>query len=163
MEWLRGKLSEFFYSDMGNAGADGHCIRIMSKPGLTFPLLIYLSMDSGGAVIEQMKFVVFLNGRWFDLTALLNDVTDSEGNPDLKQAAASLLQSDLFSELLSAMAASESLMDFLKALALDVKNGETVVIPAEGLEKIDLSTGIMNQTVGGSGEPNNRKSRPKLP
>ena len=163
LEWLRGKVNEFFYSDTGNAGADGHCIRIMSRPGLTFPLLTYLSVDSGGAVIEQMKFVVFLNGRWFDLTALLNDVTDSEGNPDLKQAAASLLQSDLFSELLSAMAASESLMDFLKALALNVKSGETVAIPAEGLEKIDLSTGIMNQTLGGSEEPNNRKSRPKLP
>ena len=54
-------------------------------------------------------------------------------------------------------------MDFLKALALDVKSGETVEIPAEGLEKIDLSTGIMNQILTGSEEPNNRKSRPKLP
>ena len=54
-------------------------------------------------------------------------------------------------------------MDLLKALALDVKGGETVAIPAEGLEKIDLSTGIMNRTLGGSEEPNNRKSRPKLP
>ena len=162
-EWLRGKAEEFLYADMGNAGADGHCIRIMSRPGLTFPLLAYLSVDSGGAVIEQMKYVVFLNGRWFDLTALLNDVTDSEGNPDLKKAAAGLLRSDLFAELLNALIASKSPMDLLKALALDVKGGETVAIPAEGLEKIDLSTGIMNRTLGGSEEPNNRKSRPKLP
>ena len=163
LEWLRGRLKEFLYSDMGNAGADGHCIRIMSRPGLTFPLLTYLSVDSGGAVIEQMKYVVFLNGRWFDLTAILNDTTDSEGKPDLRKAAVSLLRSDLFSELLNTLAASQSPADVLKALALDVKGGEDVVIPAEGLEKIDLSTGIMNQTLGGPEEPNNRKSRPKLP
>jgi len=157
-EWLRGKTQDFLYTDMGNAGADGHCIRIMSRPGLTFPLLNYLSVDSGGAVIEQMKLVVFVNGRWFDLTSLLNDLSGSEGNPDLQKAAA-----DLFPELLNALAACKSPADFVKALALDVKGGETVEIPAEGLEKIDLSTGIMNQTIGGSEEPNNRKSRPKLP
>ena len=162
-EWLRVKVNEFLYSDMGNAGADGHCIRIMSRPGLTFPLLTYLSVDSGGAVIEQMKLVVFVNGRWFDLTALLNDVTDSEGNPDLKKTAANLFGSDLFSELLNALAASKGPMDLMKTLALDVKGGETVEIPAKGLEKIDLSTGIMNQTLSGFVELNNRKSRPKLP
>lgn len=148
---------------MGNAGPDGYCIRIMSKPGMTFPLLTYLSVDSGGAVIEQMKYVIFLNGRWFDLTAILNDVTDSEGNPDLRKAAVNLLMSDLFPELLSTLTASQSPFDILKALSLEVKGGETIEIPAEGLEKIDLSTGIMNRMVSGSEEPNNRKSRPKLP
>ena len=163
LEWLQSKLNEFLYSDMGNAGSDGHCIRVMSKPGLTFPLLTYMSVDSGGARIEQMKILVFLNGRWFDLTAILDGVIDSEGNPDLQKAALCLLQSDLFSELLNMLTASESLVDILKALSLDVKGGETIEIPDEGLEKIDLSTGIMNKALDGSAEPNNRKSRPKLP
>ena len=163
LEWLQSKLNEFLYSDMGNAGSDGHCIRVMSKPGLTFPLLTYMSVDSGGARIEQMKILVFLNGRWFDLTAILDGVIDSEGNPDLQKAALCLLQSELFSELLNTLTASESLVDILKALSLDVKGGETIEIPDEGLKKIDLSTGIMNKALDGSAEPNNRKSRPKLP
>jgi len=162
-EWLRGKLEEILYYDMGSAGADGHRIRIMSKPGRTFPLLTYLSVDSGGAMIEQMKCLIFLNGRWFDLTAILNELPDSDGNPDIQKAAALLFQSDLFTELLNALAASRSPADILNALALDVKGGETIEIPSEGLEKIDLSTGIMNQTIGGTEEPNNRKSRPKIP
>ena len=163
LEWLRGKANEFFYSDMGNAGADGHCIRIMSRPGLTFPLLTYLSVDSGGAVIEQLKLVVFVNGRWFDLSDILDSAAGSEEEPDIRKAGAELLRSDLAVELLNALTDCRSPVDLVKVLALDVKGGETVVIPAEGLEKIDLSGGIKDQTIGGSGEPNNRKSRPKLP
>ena len=163
LEWLRGKVKEFFYYDMGNAGADGHSIRVMCKPGRTFPVLLYMSVDSGGAVIEQMKILVFVNGRWFDLTAIVNDVIGSEAQPDPGKALSGLLQSELFSELMNTLITSQSATDVLNALSLNVKGGETVVIPAEGLEKIDLSTGIMNQKLSGSEEPNNRKSRPKLP
>ncbi len=52
---------------------------------------------------------------------------------------------------------------FAVLTALDIRGGETVELPAGGLEKTDLSTGIMDQPAGGSEEPNNRKSRPKLP
>ena len=163
LEWLRSKASEFFYSDNGSAGADGHCIRIMSKPGLTFPVLIYLSVDSGGAVIEQMKVVAFMNGHWFDLSEILDKATESEGEPDIEKVRDELLQSDLVVELKNALKNCTSPSDFVKALALDVKGGETVEIPTEGLEKIDLNGGIKDMAFGGSGEPNNRKSRPKLP
>ncbi len=163
IEWLRVSLQDVIYSDMGSAGADGHSIRVMSRPGRTLPLLTYLSVDPGGAVIEQMKYVVFLNGRWFDLTAILKDVTDDEGQPDVEKLLASLLQSDLFDELVKVLADIQSPADILNALALDIRGGETVELPAGGLEKIDLSTGIMDQPAGGSEEPNNRKSRQKLP
>ena len=163
LEWLRGKAEEFFYSDMGNAGADGHFIRIMSKPGLTFPMLTYLSAASGGAVIEQLKIVVFINGRWIDLSEILDKATEAEGKPDMRERGAELLQSDLVAELKNALKNCKSPLDFVKALALDVKGGETVEIPTEGLEKIDLSGGIRDQAIGGSKEPNDRKSRPKLP
>ena len=53
--------------------------------------------------------------------------------------------------------------DILKALALDVKGGTTVEIPAEGLEKIDLNAGIMNISFTDSEKPDARKSRPALP
>ena len=163
LEWLRGKAKEFFYSDMGNAGADGHFIRIMSKPGLTFPLLTYLSADSGGAMIEQMKIVVFVNGHWFDLSKILDNATEPEGEPGIRKTGAELLQSDLVAELMNALKNCKSPLDFVKALALDVKGGETVEIPTEGLEKIDLSGGIRDKAISGSKEPNDRKSRPKLP
>ena len=148
---------------MGNAGADGHSIRVMTRPGRTFPLLAYLSIDSGGAVIEQMKYVVFLNGRWFDVTALLKDAEDGEGNPDIEKLTANLMESEVFSELMNALSKLQSPADILDSLALDIQGGETIEIPNEGLDKIDLSTGLTNLTVGGTEEPNNRKSRPKLP
>ena len=163
MEWVNGKTQDFLYSDSGNAGADGHCIRVMSKPGLTFPVLIYLSVDSGGAVIEQMKIVAFVNGRWIDLSDILNSATGTEEGPNPQKAAEELLQSDLVAALKNALTNCKSPADFVKALALDVKGGETFEIPSEGLEKIDLNGGIMNKPVGDPGEANNRKSRPKLP
>ena len=64
---------------------------------------------------------------------------------------------------MNALKNCKSPLDFVKALALDVKGGETVEIPTEGLEKIDLSGGIRDKAISGSKEPNDRKSRPKLP
>ena len=158
-EWLRGILQDILHMDMGNAGADGHCIRVMSRPGWTVPVLAYMSVDSGGAVIEQLKYLVFLNGRWYDPTAVLYDVT----NPDFGKIVSALFESGLPDGILELLAGIGNPADILKALALDVKGGTTVEIPAEGLEKIDLNAGIMNISFTDSEKPDARKSRPALP
>ena len=163
LEWFRGKIGEITYADIGSAGPDGHTIRIMSRPGWTFPVLVYMAVNPGGAVIDQMKYVLFLNGRWFDLTAIINDLTDEEGKADTDEIASALLGSGMFEELVNVLSSLKNPLDLLKAVALDVKGGEIIEIPAENLEQTDLSTGFMNMNMSGSEEPNNRKSRPKLP
>ena len=161
--WLQESAKAFLYIGSGSAGADGHSIRVMSIPGLTFPLLAYASVHPGGAVIDQMKYVCFINGQWFDVSGFLGDTMNQEIQPDLKKTVSSLLESDLFAEFIKMLTSSSNLEDILNGLALDVKGGQVIEIPSEGLEKIDLSTGIMNMTLSGAEEPNNRKSRPKLP
>ena len=160
--WLKEELKNVFYTDMGSAGQDGHRIEMMSIPGWTIPTLMYLSVNSEGTVIEQLKTVLFINGRWVDISGLMNPSGLSEGLTNLSEVGSILLENDFVAELLKTLESGRGLEGILDAVTLDVKGGERYEIPNDGLEKIDLTEGIRDIPAIYSKEPNNRKSRPKI-
>lgn len=157
---LTAQQAEVIYSDMGSAGADGHSIRMMSRPGRTIPLLVYLSMKPGDAEIEQMKYLCHLNGRWFDLSGFIHDITDRDNPLEREEIVSRIIEGELFAEAMRAFSSSSSLSGLLNALALDVKGGQTYEIPVTGLESVELTTGFTFGAVQ-TDTNQNKKSRPK--
>ena len=162
LDWANAKLQETLYLDMGSAGPDGHVIRAMSQPGRTLPVLLYLSADPGGAKIERMKIVLYLNGRWYDVTASLPD-PGKDGESEFGDLLSSVVSSDFAADVLRLLGESADLSAVANAFTLNVEGGATVRISAEGLDKITLDAGIRNLNLSGGEELNNRKSRPKIP
>ncbi len=162
-EWLRSFIRRILFMSNGNAGADGHTIRLMSQPGRTIPLLQYLRLRPNSDQIEAMKILVFLNGHWVDLDiANLINLAEREGGPEeTKNLDMDPTDSPLFRELTAAFEKG-GLSGLPDAFTLNVPGGQTTVIPSDGLENIDL-TGSEVTMEGETPEVNNRKSRPKLP
>ena len=161
-QWLGGQVREVLYSDMGSAGQDGHSVLLMSRPGRTIPVLMYVSLMPGDAEIELMKFVCLLNGRWYDVSGMLSTLMqarDGDGGADLMGI---LTESELFGAFMEALQGSESLTDILNALTLDVKGAQVYEIPAAGLERVDLTAGIAPKSTPPE-KAAGRKSRPKEP
>lgn len=160
-EWAKSRLQGTLYSDMGTAGPDGHVIRSMSMPGRTLPILLYASLDPGGAKIELLKFVLYLNGRWYDVTANVPEFSES-GEFDFGVLLDALVNGAFSREFFGLLQQGADLSALAGALSIDVAGGSTVQIPSEGLEEVTLENGIRNQQIPSADEPNNRKSRPKL-
>ena len=159
-QWFRAQRAEILYNDMGNAGADGHSICMMSRPGRTIPLLLYLSLKPGDAEIEQMKYLCLLNGRWFDLSGFIHDITDSDNPLEREEIVSRVMESEVFAEAMRAFSSSSSLSDILNVLALDARGGQIYELPGTGLEAVDLSTGFAFPPAQ-SGANQNKKTRPK--
>lgn len=159
---LTDNLDEMVYSDAGSAGSDGHTIRMMSRPGRVFPLLVYLALEPGSETTAVVKYLCQLNGKWFDLTPLVpGDEDGAEAGFDPEQLLANLLQSGLLEEAVRTLSGIRSVQDLLDALTLEVKGGQSYEISAAGLDKADLAGKVMN--ISGTEEPEavSRKSRPR--
>ena len=161
--WIGNELRDVLYDDMGSAGADGHVIRMMSKPGRALPVLMYISMDPGEAGIEKIKYLCQLNGIWYDLTALLPEFEKGEeaSEENTVKVLEKLMQSELLKEAVRTIRNSRNPEDLLNAVTMEIKGGHSYELSAAGLEGIDLNSGITNVTLDEGAEVNNRMSRPK--
>ncbi len=160
--WIRKTLSTFFINDMGGAGQDGLSIRMMTKPGRVIPVLVYISVSPGGAKIDQLKTACFLNGRWVDIDLLLSSLTGDPESQDFEKTITALMNNEIVKEILQVLQSGEGLDGFLNLLSLNVEGGTTFIIPATGLDTINLEGGVKDQTLTQDAKPNDRKSRPKL-
>ena len=164
-DWARDKMQEMIYQDLANAGQDGHTIRMMSMPGRTLPILMYISVNPGSTVIELIKYVVYFNGRWYDISGLMdifNAKTDEEREKAEKQLEA-LPESEVFKDVLNTLFSSEGVEDAINKLTLDIRGGQAYELTAAGLDQVTLESGMRDVVVAGDGQPNDRKSRPKEP
>ena len=158
-QWLRGLISEVFTTSTVAAGADGHTIHAMSRPGRTFPCLLYVKVKPNSDELEKIKAVIYLNGHWVDVTGLFQDPEEDENA--LLGMAKKLLESELLSDLVSIVVRSRSLEDYLNAFTFQVPGGAVTELPATGLDVVTLE-GTMPILEDVTEEVVNTKSRPKL-
>ena len=158
-QWLRGLISEVFTTSTVAAGADGHTIHAMSRPGRTFPCLLYVKVKPNSDELEKIKAVIYLNGHWVDVTGLFQDPEEDENA--LLGMAKKLLESELLSDLVSIVVRSRSLEDYLNAFTFQVPGGAVTELPATGLDAVTLE-GTMPILEDVTEEVVNTKSRPKL-
>ena len=166
ISWAKEKLGGTVYQDMGSAGQDGHTIRMMSMPGRTLPILLYLSVKPSGAVIEQLKAVIWVNGKWYDVSGVLDMTNVKEGidQEKVEKSLGELTESEVFKELMNVLFSSKSLEDAADKLTWNISGGQIYELPAAGLDQVTLDTSlIQDQAIGEKEEPNDRKSRPKEP
>ena len=151
--WIRENFGDVFYSGSGSAGQDGHTVRMMGRPGRVLPCLVYIVMEPNSMEMRQMNFLVYLNRHWVELTKLLEGIRTG-GKPDWK---AGLFENGLFLDCLEILFRG----NWMNALTLDVRGGETFRIPDTGLDALDLSGNMALPMIPEAIEVISRKSRPK--
>ena len=160
VRWMRDQMSDIFYLGTGSAGQDGHTIRMMTLSGRAVPILLYLEPKPNSDQLKQMNAVIFLNGRWIDVTPFF-DLAKDEESADIAGMGLMLLETGLIFDVLSIVLTCRSLEDYIRALTCQVPGGQVTELPATGLENVTF-----NANMAGLGDEipvvtNNRMSRPK--
>lgn len=63
VEWIGENLKGVFHYGNGVAGADGRTIRMVTTPGYTIPLLIYMKFAPNTQMPEAEAYAFYLKGR----------------------------------------------------------------------------------------------------
>ena len=141
-DWIEKYLHDFLYMGNSAAGQDGRTIRMVTRPGLTLPILLRMETKDG-ATLDSGGLAVFFNGKWMDVGSFMKTVTEVTSTMSQEEMEAWVNERmdevlpkdgmDLFGRLL------EIILDpgtALKKFFLDVKPGSVTEIPATGLESI---------------------------
>ena len=158
--WIRDHFGEILYYGNGSAGQDGHTVSMMTLPGRAIPALTYIDLMPNSMQMRKMNIAVFLRGRRIDVTSMIAPLMDSE-NPDVLASVTAFLKSGLVFDLLGDLLSGQSFWDFLKSLTCELPDGQVLVLPAEGLESINLEANMADPDLKVTPETNNRMSRPK--
>ncbi len=160
-EWLRNQMQDIFFMSDAAAGQDGHTISMTTIPGHLIPVLMYIDVLPNSDQISQMKIVAWTGSRWVDLTALLAFVTGAR-EVHFRDVVREIFETGLPLDLLHLILTCKKPSDLGDALAFRVQKGETVELPATGLEAVTLESNMHNpDTEQEEVVVYNRKSRPK--
>ena len=158
--WLQQLFKDVFYLGNASAGQDGHTIQMVTTSGRAIPILLYLETKPNSDQIRQMNAVIWLRGRWIDLTPLLNISPEGE-MPSLVQMAGRLLKTGLVFDLMAIMFTCRSIEDYLNALSIEIPGGGTVELSDNGLETVTFEANMAGISNVMEVKTNNRMSRPK--
>ena len=154
--WLQTMISENFFNGMASAGQDGHSIRLMSRPGYTVPMLMYMTFKPDSQEPDKLKMAFFVGGRWVDLSAF-EAPEDSEIRKHTEEFVTNTMIG-IFDQVI----AGKDWREILDQLVLKVPADEEFTIPTDGLEDFSLEY-TMASTETEQPVVRNTKSRPKLP
>ena len=158
-EWLLRESQGIFYNGNAAAGQDGHTVRMMAPEGRALPALVYIDPVQNSDRLAQLNVVAWIGGRWADLTPVLSCMTSSETN--LPGVIGAAFRSGLVFDLLGVAFTCRNAADWLDALTVKIREGETVTLSSEGLEYVTLSANMANPALEAEVTVNSRKSRPK--
>ena len=168
-EWLKEQFANVYYSSMSSAGQDGRTVQMMSIPGRTIPILLYMSFSGQSAMPNQMIPVIYMNERWYEMPDLMSVPDeageDSDYSPLLEDDKISRLMEDTGTRIIDNLGNIKSLDDALDLITVTIKGGEINEIPSTGLEEIVITEPAeKDEEPAGVPEDNipPRKSRPKL-
>ncbi len=162
-EWLRSTLQEGIFSGNGSAGQDGHTVRMMAGPGYALPTLLNIRFKPNSYQVEEAHLLLYLSGRWYDVGSLLPE----PGAEDFDLAA--FFESGPWEVVLPGLVAlifkQTTVTELLKSWCFEIKGGEILEIPADGLETLnpDRNLAWLYETELTEEEPEHRMSRPIIP
>lgn len=159
-DWIRTEFADVFYMGNGSAGQDGHTIQMMTLSGRAVPVLMYVELKPNSDQLKQMNIVIYLNGRWIDITPILA-LANSEEQPGFGEIAGKVLNTGLVFDLLGILFTCRTTEDYLKALTVEIPGGGIVELPANGLESVTLEANMAGLSENEEVVTNNRMSRPK--
>ena len=76
-KWLRKYFDGTLTLTNAGAGADGRTIQVVSRPGYTIPLLMYMKFNPTSVNPEKIGFAIYIMGQWIDVTGQLT-LTEAE-------------------------------------------------------------------------------------
>jgi len=158
--WLKQQAADVFYMGNASAGQDGHTIRMVTTSGRAIPILLYLETKPNSDQIKQMNAVIYLKGRWIDLTPLAALMLNEEGASPVALAGG-LLKSGLLFDLMEIIFTCRTTEDYLNALSIGIPAGGVLELPSKGLETVTFEANMAGMADMTEVETNNRMSRPK--
>ncbi len=159
-EWLRDNFGRFIYMDMVSAGQDGRTIQMVGTPGRTIPILMHMSVNMSEGKAEQVAYVIYFNGKWYDISSIASPSADPEKLMD------SLTETPIYQDLLGIV--TEKFMQgsgfsgLYEALTYKIEGGTISEIPSAGLEEVTLDSSFTIDNLLGEVTAEPKKSRPKL-
>ena len=154
--WLQTMISENFFNGMASAGQDGHSIRLMSRPGYTVPMLMYMTFKPDSQEPDKLKMAFFVGGRWVDLSAF-----EAPEDAEIRKHTEEFVTNTMIG-IFDQVIAGKDWREILDQLVLKVPADEEFTIPTDGLEDFSLEY-TMASTETEQPVVRNTKSRPKLP
>ena len=147
LAFLKKYFSGLAFSGSGSAGADGRTVRMTALPGRALPVLTHLVLKPNSDQLEQLNLAVWFRDRWVDLTPLLETLfTPLDGDASLRSAGTvleKLTDTGIPLDLLELAFSCRGAEDWLNALTLEVRPGETCPVPDTGLSAaVDFSANL---------------------
>ncbi len=152
--WIQEQCRDLIYHGTASAGEDGRTIRMVTRPGLTLPLLFRLEFAPSDMTPKSAGALVYMFGRWVDLGEVMKagqgtaeeiPLTDL---PDLVP-----ILSGEFEDYPENGLPIEKLLFFIThrdavadKLFFHLNKGEVCELPSEGLENVVLlDTSFINE------------------
>ena len=149
MDWYKKYLDGFIYYGSGAAGQDGQTVRMVTRPGMTIPILLRLEMKASDMTPASLGLAVYTFGHWIDVLTPLKDilleVAKQELPPEeLEEAQGDPLLDGLMSippeemeKLFNSIAENIPNMKWIiNQIFYDIQPGQICVIPDTELQKV---------------------------
>ena len=159
--WFASELRRYFFSSYGYAGQDGSTLNMIVRPGRTIPILMHATFSEVSDTPDQMAIAIYMNGKWYDLTALAEKADATPGEAAFSQEEIDAFLTEFYGEDMEQLMNIHSLEDVLDLFTVKIPGGEILTLSSEGLDRVIIPapTPAEEQTYG-TLEPG-RKSRPK--
>ena len=169
--WIREKLADVFYGDMGAAGQDGLTVQMLSRPGRSIPILLHMAFNESSMEPDQVMMLVYIGGRWYELPAdgifgsAMGEGEETAPAPEIDSEAVKQMVQDVIAAGLS----SKSLEEFADKMIVRIPAGGIAELQTTGLENVVLPEPSAKPADDQQGTDNTDpvtpgpKSRPKLP
>ena len=138
---VKDMLSEFLdgvvYSDAGSAGQDGSTVKLVSKSGITIPILYYLDLDMETMEPVGVGLAAYVYGEWVDIGSMLAEAMEAEQDPGSMEE--SVLEIVGFAEKLISRTGPVWDVDVSKLLDkafFEIEGARVTRIPSKGLENV---------------------------
>ena len=76
--WARELFGESFYMATTHAGQDGRTMRIVSRPGCAFPILIHGVYNAAADDLDNVCALGYIGDRWIDLSVIFEAPAEGE-------------------------------------------------------------------------------------
>lgn len=134
--WAKKYLGSALFFGQGSAGDDGHTIRMVSRPGLTIPVLVRFETKPGSMQPKSLGLGVYIFDNWIDL----GEVAELFFDPELLEQTISEDSGNLsvFGLNLDLLVWMKDLFENRDKIFFRMEGGEINEIPSEGIENLTI-------------------------
>ncbi len=144
-EWMTRYFGGILFLSNGAAGIDGRTVQMVTMPGYTLPVLVYLKMKPNSMAPEGLGLAVYAGGSWFDLGGAVMELVSAENDPEAIDELTRIILGEETADTAVKMIKLAQLMEGFKNLKENffyrIEGGKVNTLSSKGLENAQPLTG----------------------